>query len=203
MSDVETSPAVTRAEQAGAPALHLGLAEQGKLYALTHEHELALAYYRQAIRMCVQAGDPEIFFRHYLECVLESLERMGAYAEVLDYCDKAIDLLATSEQPRELAPAELAHVYQRQGVIHLKSGNREAATQSLRKAVALAVDNGLCLPLSRTLIGWLDRGLQVDVRRIENEQQRTRYYSVREETVDKGRAVKLPNEQLILGAAAR
>ena len=29
-------------------------------------------------RLTVQSGEPEIVFRHYLECVLESLERMGA-----------------------------------------------------------------------------------------------------------------------------
>ncbi len=183
------------------PCLHVRIAEQGKLYALEHRHELALAYYRQAIRMCVQAGDPEIFFRHYLECVLESLERMAGYTEVLNYCDKAIELLSASTS--ELAPAELAHVYQRQGVVRLKAGDRDAALDALRNAVGFAGNQTSTVPLSRTLIGWLERGFQVDVRRIEAEQERTHYFSVRQDTVDRSRAVKLPNEQLVLGIGAR
>ena len=200
MNNVD-APVSLPSDQASLPGLHLGLAEQGKLYALQHQHELALAYYRQAIRICVQSGGPEIFFRHYLECVLESLEWMGAYAEVLDYCGKAIDLL-TSSAAEDVAP-QLAHVYQRQGVVQLKLGDREAARQSLRTAIGFAGNSASSLPLARIVSSWLDRGFQVDVRRIEEEQRRTNYFSVRQETVDRARAVRLPNEQLILGPSAR
>lgn len=180
------------------PGVHLGIAEQGKLYALEGKHELALAYYREAIRLTVQAGEPEIVFRHYLECVLESLELMGSYHEVLDYCDKAIDLL-TSREASAQTEAELAHVYQRRGAVQLKSGNREAAVESFRKAVQFGGTQGLALPLAQALLGWVERGLQVDTRRVLAEQQRAHYFNVRHDTVDRTRAVKLPNEPLILG----
>lgn len=179
-------------------ALHFGIAEQGKLYALAGRHALALAYYREAIRLTVQAGDPEIVFRHYLECVLESLEQMDAYADVLDYCDKAIGLL----RAQEAAAGELAHVYQRQGAVLLKRGERDAAAQALRRALDLADTQALALPLARTLLGWVERGLQVDGRRVLAEQRHARYFNVRPETVDGARAVKLPNEHLLGGVTS-
>ena len=177
---------------------HLAIAEQGKVYALEGQHAAALAYYREAIRLTVQAGEPEIVFRHYLECVLESLERIGSYAEVLDYCDKALDLLAGAPVTEQTA-LERAHVFQRQGAVLLKSGNRDAAAAALRKAVELAAAHGFSLALANTLLAWLDRGLQVDARRVAAEQERANYFNVRRDTVDRARAVKLPNEQLVLG----
>lgn len=178
------------------PGLHFGIAEQGKLYALEGKHDHALVYYREAIRLTVQAGEPEIVFRHYLECVLESLELAGAYPEVLDYCEKAIALLANQDLTgRE---AELAHVYQRQGAVRLKAGDREGAMQSLRKALESGAGHELSVALAKSLLSWLQRGLQVDARRVFAEQQRSRYFSVRQDTVDPGRAIRLPNEQFLL-----
>lgn len=199
MSADQDSISAPEAAAWASPAVHLGIAEQGKLYALAGKHDRALAYYREAIRLTVQAAEPEIVFRHYLECVLESLEMMGSYQEVLDYCDKAVDLFLTSREAAAQTGAELAHVYQRQGAVLLKSGNREAAAQSLRKAVDVGATHRLSLPLAKTLLGWVERGLQVDARRVLAEQQRTNYFNVRHDTVDRARAVKLPNEHLIFG----
>ena len=181
-----------------AACAHLAIAEQGKVYALEGLHAAALAYYREAIRLTVQAGEPEIVFRHYLECVLESLEKMGSFDELLDYCEKAIQLL-TSAAPTTQTALELAHVYQRRGAVLLKAGKREAAAESLRKAAELAASHGASLVLARTLLTWIDRGLQIDARRVLAEQERAAYFNVRRETVERTRAAKLPNEQLILG----
>ncbi len=144
---------------------HLAIAEQGKVYALEGQHALALAYYREAIRLTVQSGEPEIVFRHYLECVLESLERMGAYQDVLNYCGKALDLFATAPDTPHTS-LERAHVYQRQGAVQLKAGDRDGAGASLRKAVESAASQRFSLALANTLLGWIERGLQVDPRRV-------------------------------------
>src|SRR6187455_1774220 len=122
------------------PFPHLAIAEQGKVYALAGQHALALAYYREAIRLTVQSGEPEIVFRHYLECVLESLEKMGAYRDVLDYCEKAVGLLKAAPETAYTA-LERAHVYQRQGAVQLKAGDRESAAASLRTAVESAASH--------------------------------------------------------------
>ena len=38
-------------------ALHMGIAEQGKVHALRGDHAVALLYYRHAIHMTVQTHD--------------------------------------------------------------------------------------------------------------------------------------------------
>jgi tetratricopeptide (TPR) repeat protein len=176
--------------------LHMGIAEQGKVYALAGKHELALMYYRHAIHMTVQAQDPEIFFRHYLECVLESLEQMGAYAEVLAYCDKAIEFFAQNPPSNLLAQCDLAHVYERQGVVLLKTGEKAKAIQAFEQALQVLDGSGQTLPLIQLLLRWLKAGLHIDANRILAEQRRAHYFSVRSDTVDASRAIKLPDEQL-------
>jgi tetratricopeptide (TPR) repeat protein len=180
---------------------HFGIAEQGKLYALEGRHALALAYYREAIRLTVQAGEPEIVFRHYLECVLEVLERTGAYQEVLDYCAKALALLDTVPATAQTA-LERSHVLERQACVLLKSGQREAAATALREALAVTAPHGLRRPLVTTLLGWIERGFQIEARRVVAEQERTHYFNVRHDTVDAARAVKLPNEALLTRPAS-
>ncbi len=182
--------------------LHMGIAEQGKLYALAGEYKKALLYYRQAIHMSVQAGDPEIFFRHYLECVMECLEQTECYEEVLEYCAKAVQFYSENPPDGEIEQWNIAHIYQKEGVILLKSGDPSGATASLKKALAAAEALGKptrqTLPLAQNLLRWLQSGLHIDGQRILAEQKRTRYYSVRRDTVTPTRAVKLPNEQILL-----
>ena len=182
------------------PMLHVGVAEQGKLHALQGDHETALAYYRIAMDMAVRAADPEIFFRHYLECVLESLEHMGAFPEILEYCDKALALFENEANRERATPHERAHVHLRRGVILLKSGAAKEARAALSAAAALLPEQSPDAGLARTLLAWVDRGYSIDARRIAEEQRRAGYFSVRREVVDAGRAVVLPPELLRRGA---
>ena len=52
------------------------------------------------------------------------------------------------------------------------------------------------MPLLQTLLRWLKSGLHVDANRVLAEQRRNHYFSVRSDTVDAGRAIQLPDEQL-------
>jgi tetratricopeptide (TPR) repeat protein len=174
----------------------MGIAEQGKVHALLGQHPLALVYYRHAIHMTVQEQDPEIFFRHYLECVMESLEQMGSYAEVLAYCAKAIDFYDQNPPPNPLAKRDLAHIYERQGVVLLKSGERQEAIKAFEQGSTVLQGSGQTLPLIQTLLRWLKAGLHVDPNRVLAEQRRNHYFSVRSDTVDASRAIQLPDEQL-------
>ena len=63
--------------------IHLSIAENGKLQALKGNHEAALKGYREAIQLAVSSKAPEVFFRHYTQCVLESLELTGSYDEIV------------------------------------------------------------------------------------------------------------------------
>lgn len=189
-------------EQSADPGviIHMGIAEQGKLHALDGDHRMALVYYREAMRLATAKQAPELFFRHYLECMLESLERSGAYEEVLSYCERAFthhrSLRPNSPEQAAFAALDLASTHQRKGVILLKQGKNDDARDALRLAVEHAKRHSLSLPLAEAVYGWLARGFRVDAQRLEQELQAKGYYSVTRDTVQPERAVKLPDLHL-------
>ena len=69
--------------------LHLGIAEQGKLHLLAGRYKESLRHFREALRMAASAKAPEIFYRHYAQCVLEALELAGDFEEIIAYCQEA------------------------------------------------------------------------------------------------------------------
>lgn len=179
-------------------ALHVGIAEQGKLHAVDGDHEEALRHYREAIRLAVSSGAPEVCFRHYTQCVLESLEHMQAWGEILAFCERVEAHYGANPPPNPLARLDLACARERQGVVLLKRGDAAAAKAALALAVAeVGAGN---LPLADTLLGWLQRGMQVDARRLEQQQRRHRYFIVEREAVRPERAIRLPKA---LGAPLR
>jgi tetratricopeptide (TPR) repeat protein len=169
--------------------LHVGLTEQGKLHALAGEHRAALAHYREAMAVAVRAGEPEVFFRHSLECALESLELLGAFDEVLAYCERAIAHYHQRPPEHAVATRDLAHVHQRRAVVLLKRGEREAARADLATCLRLQPGG---MPLAACLQRWLAGGLHFDVARIVAEQHRHQAFSVRRDTVAPERAIPLP-----------
>ncbi|MCA9708785.1 MAG: hypothetical protein KDK70_23265 [Myxococcales bacterium] len=178
-------------------SLHMGIATRGKLYALEGNHARALQYYRIAIRLTVQAKQPEIFFRHYLDCVMESLELTGAYDEVLAYCDKAIELYADSPPPNRLAKMDLATIHLRRGCVLLRRKETESARAAMKLAVDTARSAGGRLSLAETISRWLDAGFSVDPARLYAEQKRGGYFSVQRDKVDPSRAIELSEEELM------
>ncbi|MDJ0840337.1 MAG: peptidylprolyl isomerase [Acidobacteriota bacterium] len=171
--------------------LHLGVAEQGKLFALEGNYTAALTQYREAMRLSVSQKAPEVFFRHYMTCSLEALEHMGAFEEVLAYCDKAVDHFNNHPPQHDLARADLADTYQRKGIVLLKSGHVEAARKALQTACRLAERTDHTLPLATTVLRWLQAGLHVSGDRLLQEQERCHYFSVHPDHVDPKRAINL------------
>lgn len=171
--------------------LHMGIAEQGKVHALRGDHAAALEHYRYAMNLTVQHKHPEVFFRHYLECVVESLEHTGAYEEVLNYCDKAIGLYQDNPPPNEMAEFDLANIHLRRGIILMKSGDKEQALADIKKVRAL-LPKGYKLPLADTILRWLQTNLHVQPKRIVEEQQRQQYFSVTPQSVRPEKAIPLP-----------
>ncbi len=201
-----TGAAATEPEAATAPPeegrrLHMGIAEQGKVYALEGNHGRALFYYRHAMRLAVEAGDPEVFFRHYLECVIESLEQTGSFDEVLEYCDKALELYEKNPPADPVNLRDQASIYQRRGVVHLKRGDKDGARRAFEDALQALAGSGQKLPLASSLLDWLRRGLHVEPARVDAELRRADYFSVREENVDRSRAVLLPDSLIPPGLA--
>lgn len=172
-------------------ARHLGIAEAGKLAALAGEHDDALRHYREALRMAVAAGAPEVFFRHYTQCVLESLERSGSYAEVIEYCERADEHYRGVAHLTAFQRRDHGAMLERLGSVLAKAGRSEEALVLLTRAVDLA--GATALPLAVALTDWLRRGLQVDVRRITELQDHHRYFTVRPDLVDASIATALPD----------
>lgn len=171
--------------------LHLGVAEAGKVHALARRHGEALRHYREAMRLAVAAGAPEVFFRHYLQCTLESLELMESHDEVIRLCEEADAHYRRLGHPLPLHKRDHAAILERLGVVRLKAG-AAGAEEALRRAVELAGPGGL--PLAEEMLGWLDRRLTPTPARLAEAQRRRRYFTVRPDQVDPARARPLPPE---------
>lgn len=169
--------------------IHLGVAEQGKLLALAGDHRGALQHYREAMGQAVRFEEPEVFYRHYLECALESLELMGALNEVVAWCDVALEHYREHPPTTAVGTRDVAHIHQRRGVVLLKLGRRDEARAPLAEAMRLQPGQ---MPLAATLLRWVDSRLHCDHTRITAEQRRHGFFSVRADTVDASRAVPLP-----------
>lgn len=159
---------------------HLRLAEDGNTAALRGDHRTALTRYREAIRLAVQHGAPEVFFRCYMEATLESLELMEEFASVIEYCDRAVAHYAERAPAHDVAWLDLASIHQRKGAVLMKMGDHDAARGELETALAIAARIGAKLELSRLLHGWIARSFFVSRDRITQEQRRLHYFSVRQ-----------------------
>lgn len=167
--------------------LHADVAEAGKLLALKGRHADALAKYREALRLAHGVRAPQIFARHYLHCVLESLERMGAHGQAATLAGEAASSAANETGDVALSvfqQRDRACLLERQGVNLLKAGETSAARASL--AAALALDDGL--PLARRLLAWTERGLTVGAAQLAQAQRTHGYWAVRPETVNSARS---------------
>lgn len=174
----------------GASMLHIGLAEHGKQQALAGRHADALRHYREAMKRASAVAAPEVFLRHYTQCALESLERMGAWDEVLAACDNAAKHYRQHPPRDDVARKDRATFLERAGVVLLRQQRPQAAQQHFVQAIAAA--EPLPMPLSRTLLGWLRSHLHLSPERLEAELQRQTYWSVRADCTRREWAVALP-----------
>lgn len=181
---------MTATERAERGIRHLGIAEAGKVAALAGRHTEALRHYREALRLATSTKAPEVFFRHYTQCVLESLERSGSYTEVIDYCTRADEHYTTFHHLTSFQRRDHGATLERLGAVLLKAGRPEDSLAALQRAIDMA--GAGALPLAEALTGWLRRGLRIDVRRISELQDRHHYFTVRPELVDASLAIELP-----------
>jgi len=166
--------------------MHLSIAETGKLMALKGNHKEALKNYREALRLAVSSRAPEIFFRHYTQCVLESLELTGAYDEIIQYCINADAHYASLNLTSSIHRRDHGSILERQGLVELKKGELAKGEDALRKARQIAGEK--ILPITEEVIGWIKRGFHVDASRILSSQRKYHYFVVRPDQVDRKRA---------------
>lgn len=180
-------------------AMHIALAEKGKQAALAHRHDEALRLYRDAIRLAVSAKAPEVFFRHYSQCVMESLELTDQFNEVAQFCREADAHYRSLDVDSPLHRKDHGSLLERLGAVLLKQGELQAARQALEDAVLLAGPG--ILPLAEQLRDWLRRGLACTTTQVLQAQRRHRYFVVRPGCVNAALA-KVAPQALPAGLAA-
>ena len=172
--------------------VHLAIAEAGKVALLDGDYPEALRQLREAIRLAVSSRAPEIFFRHYTQCVLEALELSGDHAEVIAMCREADAFYQTVEREAPLLAKDHGSILERLGIALLQSDERADAKDALDRAVSRAGPG--VLPLAEAVAGWLARGFAVPPTQLRQAQRRFNYFVVREDTVDRRRARAVPPE---------
>lgn len=171
-------------------ALCLGIAEQGKIYALRGRHDEALRHYREALRLSMSCTGGDLFFHHCTQCIMESLELTGAHELVADYCTRAEDHFATIQTDDSLINRQRGANFERLAISRLQTGDVDDAKELLANAIVIAGKGAL--PLSESLAEWLRRGLTVSEARLRSAQQHHRYFVVRKDLVNPAIAVELP-----------
>lgn len=169
--------------------LHLGIAEAGKIEALAGKHDKALEHYREAIKIAVSISAPEVFFRHYTQCVLESLELSGDYEEAIEYYRSADEHYKKLALEDTLHSRDHADQLEKLGVLLIKAGQIGEAKAELKRAIELAGNERK--ELAETCLGWLEKGFKLDAMRLLNTQKKHKYFTVRRDQINKSIATPL------------
>ncbi|WP_026210719.1 hypothetical protein [Flexithrix dorotheae] len=170
---------------------HESIAEQGKIYVVEGNNNLAIKYFKYAMEMVIQTNDQDVFLRHYVGYLLEALELSGAYQDVLDYCDINLRKIG-NKPPKNLEEIRVkASLLQRKGIILLKMQKESEAIKAFKEAENL-LSNNPELVLTQSLLFLISSGLKLNLDRILAEQERTSYFRVNEKNIKRNKAMKLP-----------
>ena len=170
-------------------SLHLGIAEQGKIFAVQGNHKEALRHYKEAIKMTQGQEMGEMFFQHYMQCTLESLELMGAYNEVLDYCEKFMELLNAKEESDFISKYK-TETWLRMAIQYLHKDDPETAREYL---MTVAKESGkVKLKIADTLLNWINRRYTITKKQIIDLQNENNYFIVNKNNLKPEIAVALP-----------
>lgn len=172
--------------------LHYHIAEQGKLFAIQNNHKEALRHYKEALKMSQKVPQADIFFQHYSQCAMESLEKMRSYHEVINFCDKCIDFMETKNDLYDqlFFIKYLASLWERKGIQHLFLQEKELAIESFEETIAIIKPHKL--PLTQEFYNWCKRGYTITDKQIESLLKKHQYYTVRKEKINAEIAIKLP-----------
>jgi tetratricopeptide (TPR) repeat protein len=172
--------------------LHYNIAEQGKLFATQGKYKEALRHYKEALRMSQQVPKSDIFFQHYSQCAMESLEQMEAYNEVIAFCDKCIDFMETKDDLQEhpIFIKYLASLWERKGIQYLYLNDKEDAIEAFEKAITIVKPNKILL--AQELHNWCKRGYTISKQQVESLNKKHQYYTVRKDNINSQIAIELP-----------
>jgi len=169
---------------------HLGIVENGKIYSLKGDHKEALRHYREGLRMCTIENASEVFFQHYTQCVMESLELSGGHDEVISYCEKTNALLENNIERSDFIKKNYAVTVEKEAIQYLFKEDKQTATDLFKK-VQTTIGRGN-QPLTDELLNWLQRGYAISEKQIRLAQKKHNYFTVRKENINPEIAIELP-----------
>ena len=169
--------------------LHYRIAERGKMHALDKNHKEALRHYKEALKLTQKQKDSELFFQHYSQCIMESLELSGAHDEVISFCENYRNFLQEKEQDI-LVRKHNAFVGERQAIQHILIEEQEEAKELLLR-IQKDLGRGK-QPMTDELLNWLVRGYRIKADQVRRLQQKHNYFIVRKESVNPKIAMDLP-----------
>jgi len=182
-------------------SFHVGLAEQGKIDHLAGKDTLALGYFREALKRAVSEGAAEIFFRYYMHLSLEVLEKQGHAEEVVEYCDRAISHYGEQDTLDQYAAKDLIDTWQRKGICLMKIENITEALKAFNEANKKAAEYGINAPLAKAFLPWVSRSYTIRPEQLERQLKDQKYFSIRPDTIDKNRAIRLEGLERSLASA--
>ncbi len=169
--------------------LHVRIAERGKMHALDKNYKEALRHYKEALRIVQSQKDSELFFQHYSQCVMESLEQSGANNEVISFCENYRAFLKEKET-NDLVDKHNAFVCERQAIQHLLKEETDMALDLLLEAKTSLKKHKQ--PITEQLLNWLQRGYSINKKQILGLQKKHNYFIVRQELINPDIAMDLP-----------
>ncbi|QXP73719.1 hypothetical protein H0I31_12140 [Tenacibaculum sp. AHE15PA] len=170
--------------------LHFRIAERGKMHALDKNYKEALRHYKEALRLTQTQKDSELFFQHYSQCVMESLEQLGSYDEVISFCENYRAFL-NDKETNVLVKKHNAFVSERQAIQHILKEEQEEA-KALLTSVQKEIGKGKH-PITDELLNWILRGYKINKDQVTRLQKKHNYFIVRKESVNPKIAMDLPD----------
>ena len=151
------------------------------MHAVAGRHLDALEHYREALKLARSSRAPDVVFQYYTQCMLESLERLGHYDEVEDYCRRALAQLGARDARHPVVRRMTASHLERLGAVQAKRGDTDAALETLDLAIETAGSKGLTV--ATRLSEWLRRRMTLDAARITQLQEKSGQFTVDRSTL--------------------
>ena len=159
--------------------LHLGICESGKLLHIVGRFDDALEKYRNAMVMCASQHAPQVFARHYVDCILDCLQHAKRFDAALELLDQAISNKG-NESPVVIAP----FLFRKLIVLCQLGQHQEAFILVSELDSTMYADSSLYLALKQALV----RRQSMPERWLDQILNHHKFYTVRKDNVDKKRA---------------
>lgn len=153
----------------------IGLTEQGKLYVLSKDYDLALKHFQEAVRISAKCQNRDLYLYNASICILETLDLQNAYNLICSYCEEA-DIEFQKMPDDKIVHALRLEIMERNAVAQLQRENLATAHELLNTICELDEFNNH--ELSKQLKAWVERGLTIQMAQIEHLKKKYGFYKI-------------------------